>query len=293
MINSENPACRFHHLPSYNYNYTQPNIPTCFTWHQYLYPMDVFFICAAALLGSALTFFSGFGLGTLLLPVFGLFFPIEVAIAMTAVVHFLNNIFKLSLTYKNIQKKIAWQFGIPAMLAAIAGAWLLSHLPTISLYNYAIATKTYHITLLKSLIGLLMLLFALFEILPALKRWTVSPAWIPLGGVLSGFFGGLSGHQGALRSVFLLRLQLSKQTFIATGIAIACMIDISRLSMYAQQFSKVKTLPWSLVAAATVAAFAGAWLGNTWLKKITMPAFQWLVAIFIIVFACLLILGIV
>ncbi|MCC6761464.1 MAG: sulfite exporter TauE/SafE family protein [Chitinophagaceae bacterium] len=255
--------------------------------------MDVFLICAAALLGSALTFFSGFGLGTLLLPVFGLFFPIEVAIAMTAVVHFLNNIFKLSLTYKNIEKKIAWQFGLPAMLAAIAGAWLLSQLPTYTLHTYSIATNTYYITLLKTLIGILMLLFALFEILPSLKRSTVSPTWLPLGGLLSGFFGGLSGHQGALRSVFLLRLQLSKQTFIATGIAIACMIDISRLSMYAQQLSKVNTLPWAQVAAATVAAFAGAWMGNIWLKKITMPAFQWMVAIFIILFACLLILGIV
>jgi uncharacterized protein len=255
--------------------------------------MDFFLTCLTALLGSALTFFSGFGLGTLLLPVFGLFFPIEVAIAMTAVVHFLNNIFKLSLTYKNIQKKIALQFGLPAMLAAIAGAWLLSHLPTLPLFSYVIANKDFHVSLLKTLIGILMLLFALFEILPSLKRWTVSPAWIPLGGLLSGFFGGLSGHQGALRSVFLFRLQLSKQTFIATGIAIACMIDISRLSMYAQQLSKVKTLPWKLVAAATVAAFVGAWLGNTWLKKITMPAFPWMVAIFIIVFACLLILGIV
>lgn len=253
--------------------------------------MDFFLICLTALIGSALTFFSGFGLGTLLLPVFGLFFPIDVAIAMTAVVHFLNNIFKLSLTYKNIQKKIALQFGLPAMLAAIAGAWLLSHLPTLPLFSYTMATKTYHITLLKSLIGILMLLFALFEILPALKKWTVSPAWIPLGGLLSGFFGGLSGHQGALRSVFLLRLQLSKQTFIATGIAIACMIDISRLSMYAQQLSKVKTLPWKLVAAATVAAFVGAWLGNIWLKKITLQSFQLFVALYIFLFSVALIAG--
>jgi uncharacterized protein len=255
--------------------------------------MDFFLICLTALIGSALTFFSGFGLGTLLLPVFGLFFPIEVAIAMTAVVHFLNNIFKLSLTHKNIEKKIAWQFGIPAMLAAIAGAWLLTHISTQTLFTYNMGAKTYHITLLKGMIGVLMLLFALFELMPSLTHWTVSPKWIPLGGLLSGFFGGLSGHQGALRSVFLLRLQLSKQTFIATGIAIACMIDISRLSIYARQLSTVKSLPWFLVAAATVAAFAGAWLGNTWLKKITMPVFQWIVAAFIILFACLLIFGIV
>ena len=35
---------------------------------------------------SLLTFISGFGLGTLLLPVFAVFFPLEVAILLTAIV---------------------------------------------------------------------------------------------------------------------------------------------------------------------------------------------------------------
>jgi hypothetical protein len=38
-------------------------------------------------LASALTLFSGFGLGTLLMPVVALFFPLDLAIAMTAMVH--------------------------------------------------------------------------------------------------------------------------------------------------------------------------------------------------------------
>ena len=49
-------------------------------------------ICATAFIGSGLTLVSGFGLGTLLVPVFGLFFPIEVAISLTAIVHFLNSL---------------------------------------------------------------------------------------------------------------------------------------------------------------------------------------------------------
>jgi hypothetical protein len=42
-------------------------------------------VCAVALLASGLTFFSGFGLGTLLLPAFALFFAVEQAVALTAV----------------------------------------------------------------------------------------------------------------------------------------------------------------------------------------------------------------
>lgn len=47
-------------------------------------------LSATALATSALTLFSGFGLGTILTPVFAIFFPIEVAIASTAVVHLSN-----------------------------------------------------------------------------------------------------------------------------------------------------------------------------------------------------------
>ena len=47
-------------------------------------------VCATALIVAALTLFSGFGLGTLLMPAFALFFPVTVAVAATAVVHLAN-----------------------------------------------------------------------------------------------------------------------------------------------------------------------------------------------------------
>ncbi len=59
--------------------------------------MEYIVICLVALLVSALTLFSGFGLGTVLMPAFALFFPVPVAIAATAVVHLANNLFKVVL----------------------------------------------------------------------------------------------------------------------------------------------------------------------------------------------------
>ncbi len=55
-----------------------------------------------------------------------------------------------------------------------------------------------------------------------------------IGRALSGFFGGISCHQGALRTVFLILVQLGKETFIATGVVIACFIDVSRINVYAK-----------------------------------------------------------
>lgn len=257
--------------------------------------MELLLICTVAFFASGLTLFSGFGLGTLLLPVFGLFFPLEIAIAMTAIVHFLHNIFKLLLFKKHINLTVVLKFGLPSILAAFAGAFLLNQLGKGGpLTSYELGGNTYFITILKIVIGTLMIIFALFELVPALKKLSIDKKFLPIGGLLSGFFGGLSGHQGALRSVFLLRLKLSKEQFIATGIAIACMIDISRLSVYTINIQQsAGSLNYTWLIAATAAAFAGAWLGNKLLKKITLSLLQYIVAIFIILFSIALIAGIV
>lgn len=257
--------------------------------------MELLLICFVAFLASGLTLFSGFGLGTLLLPVFGLFFPVDIAIAMTAIVHFLNNLFKFFLFSKHISRPVLLKFGIPSVIAAVAGALLLNQLEKGNpLASYSMGGHVYHITLMKTVIGVLMIIFACFELVPSLKKLSIDTKYLPAGGLLSGFFGGLSGHQGALRSVFLLRLRLSKEQFIATGIAIACMIDISRLSVYSMNIRKAgDAMNYTWIAAAAAAAFAGAWLGNKLLKKVTITSLQYLVAIFIILFSIALIAGLV
>src|SRR5262245_51740326 len=98
---------------------------------------ELIILSIAALLTSLLTFFSGFGLGTILMPVFAVFFPVEVAIALTGVVHFLNNIFKLSLVGVKANKDVVLRFGIPAFIAAFAGAWLLLRMTDLKpIYEY-------------------------------------------------------------------------------------------------------------------------------------------------------------
>lgn len=257
--------------------------------------MEFVLICLVAMLGSALTFFSGFGLGTVLLPVFALFFPVELAIALTAIVHFLNNLFKLGLTYKGIRKEVLLRFGLPSVLAAVLGALLLNYLVGLPpLAQLEIFGKARDLTLMKLTVAALLIFFALFDLLPSLKNLEFPKKYLPLGGFVSGFFGGLSGHQGALRSAFLIRAGLSKESFIATGIAVACMVDISRLSIYAENISKVSGhLNWYLVLTAALSAFAGAYFGNKLLKKITISALQFMVAVALMVFAVFLGLGII
>jgi uncharacterized membrane protein YfcA len=200
---------------------------------------ELIILCLAALLTSLLTFFSGFGLGTILMPVFAVFFPVEVAIALTGVVHLLNNIFKLSLVGAKANKDVVLRFGIPAFIAAFAGAWLLLLMTDFRpIYEYSIGERVFSITPLKLVISVLLMFFSLMEVVPFLKNVQLGKDKLIIGGILSGFFGGLSGHQGALRSAFLIKSSLNKDAFIATGIVIACMVDVSRLEFTSHAFPR-------------------------------------------------------
>lgn len=243
--------------------------------------MAFLFIGVTAFLVSGLTLFSGFGLGTLLLPAFSLLFPVEVAVAATAVVHALNGLFKTGLLYRHAVSKILVRFGLPAVAAAFGGALILTRLSAGEpLHTFSLGDRVAAVTPLKLVMGTLILLFAAFELIPKMRRWRVSRRWLPLGGLLSGFFGGLSGHQGALRAAFLLPLGLGTRAFVGTQALLATMVDASRLLVYGAGFftgrmAGVSTKEqWQLVATATICAFAGAYTGRKLLPRVTLSSLR-------------------
>ncbi|HLG02066.1 MAG TPA: sulfite exporter TauE/SafE family protein [Bacteroidia bacterium] len=246
--------------------------------------MEFTVIALAAFLAAVLTFFSGFGLGTILAPVFMLFFPVELAIAMTGVVHFCSSLFKLFLVGGHADKMVLLRFGIPAVLASFAGAWVLVHITELEpLFTYELNGKMMVVTPVKFTIAILLIFFALMDLLPVFKKMEFSKDKLPVGGLLSGFFGGLSGNQGALRSAFLIRAGLTKEAFIATGVVISCFVDFTRLSVYAGRFLKAGVEEnLQIVIIATVAALLGAVIGNKLLKKVTLKFIQAVVAVLLI-----------
>lgn len=257
--------------------------------------MEIIIIPLVAFLVSILTFFSGFGLGTILTPAFMLFFPIELSIGLTGIVHFLNNLFKLFLVGKNANKEILIRFGIPAIVAAFIGAWVLVQIPTSQvLYSYSAFGKLIEVSVLKFTMALLLAFFAVLDLVPFLNRIQFGKKQLPIGGVLSGFFGGLSGNQGALRSAFLIKVGLSKEVFVATTVVISCFVDFTRLSVYASNL-KLSDLNANaiLIVVATFAAFLGAFLGNKLLKKVTLKFVQTIVAMLLILMSLGLVLGVV
>ena len=227
--------------------------------------VDYIIVSLSALLVAGLTLFSGFGLGTLLMPVFAVF-----------------------------------SFALPAAVAAVFGALTLSSLNKIpAIARYSLENHIFTITPVKLIIGVLMIIFALFELIPRFEKLQFQRKYLPAGGLLSGFFGGLSGHQGALRSAFLVKAGLTKEAFIGTGVISAVVVDVSRLIVYGltfftEDFMKLQeTNQTGIVLAAVLAAFAGSFAGSRLIKKIKMRSIQIMVGIMLLLLAIALAAGII
>jgi len=261
--------------------------------------MEYPLVALAALCVSALTLYSGFGTGTLLMPIFALFYPVEVAVGATAVVHGLNNIFKVALVGRQADRGLVLAFGLPAILAAFAGAAALGSASRLApLYSYTLGPHPALITPVKLVMALLMAAFALCELLPSLRALRFDRKYLVLGGVLSGFFGGFSGHQGALRSAFLTKVGISTEAFVGTNAVIGFLVDLARLSTYgaivlATDGGRFTTGQWGLILTGVAAAFVGTRLGKRHLHKITMHSVQTLTGVLLLAIALALGTGII
>lgn len=266
--------------------------------------MDFLVIPLLSAAVATLTLVSGFGLGTLLLPAFAIFFPMEIAIAATGVVHFVNNIFKAILIARWADRGVVLRFGLPAAAAALLGAGLMTAMVEVpALHSYRLGPLPAEITWLKLVIAGLLALFAALELWPRYQQVGFPRGALPIGGVLSGFFGGVSGMQGALRAPFLLRAGLDERGYVGTANVITLIVDSTRLAVYAvgltwlarhggyATLSDWRTL--ALVAAACAAAFLGSYAGTRLIRKVTVRGVRNLVAVLLFVAAAALAAGVV
>jgi uncharacterized membrane protein YfcA len=208
------------------------------------------------------------------------------AVVATALVHGANNVFKVSLLGRHADREVVLKFGLPAIAAAVLGALALGWIVAVGAEVEVVVNEQVvsQVTPIKLVIGLLMIAFALFELLPRFRALEFDRRYLALGGVLSGFFGGLSGHQGALRSAFLAKTGLTTERFVGSNAVIGFLVDLTRISVYAALFAAAGHRPggfdgWGLVMTGAVSAFAGVLAGKRYLKKVTMTSVRTLVGV--------------
>jgi len=207
-------------------------------------------------------------------------------------------LFKLLLVGREADRSLILRFGLPAIAAAVVGAALLGLLGGLpELGRYRLGGREAVLTPVGTVLGGLMIVFSLFELVPRLRALRVERQHLLLGGLLSGFFGGLSGHQGALRSTFLTKVGISTEAFVGTNAAIGFLVDALRIAVYAATIglahgaSPFAPEDWRLVATAVVAAFAGVVLAKKYVKKVEMTSVRWLTGVLLLAIGALLAAG--
>ena len=154
-------------------------------------------------------------------------------------------------------------------------------------FSYSAFGSEHEILFVKLVVGVLIVGFALLELRPGGARVAFSQRYLVPGGLVSGFFGGLSGNQGALRAGFLIRAGLDKQAFVGTSVVCAVIVDTMRIAVYGFAFLTIQSDALGpdlakIVAVAMIAAFIGAYAGIRLLDKVTLGFVRASVAVMMI-----------
>jgi uncharacterized protein len=224
---------------------------------------DAVLIIAGALAGfiAAVT---GFGIGSLLTPVFALQVDTRLAVAAVSVPHLIGTALRFWLMRGGVDRRILWSFGLTSGTGGLAGAML-----------YGVASSRW----LTILFGVLLLLAAASEIsgLARRMRFRGWVAWV--AGALSGMLGGLVGNQGGIRSAALIGFDLRKELFVGTATAIALFVDGARVPvyLYTQHEEMRAILLW--IALAMAGVIIGTVIGSRALGRIPDVGFRRVLAL--------------
>ena len=203
-------------------------------------------------IAAALTVPAGFGLATMLTPVVLVWLPPHEAIALVAIIHGAHNAWKLKLLNSRVDYQAVSRYGWALIIGAIIGAVLHSYIPSDPL---------------SLVVGCALIILPVLSVTEKWTNFRLPESEDRIGGFGSGFFGGLTGHQGALRAMFLQRRLPDKVAYAATASILALAVDVTRIPIYIMFEGTAILDEYILLLALTASAIFGVNLGKRWLVK--------------------------
>jgi len=216
-------------------------------------------LAAVSVLAGAVAGIAGFGIGTLVTPVLTLWWGTKLAVAMVAIPHLAGTALRFWLLRHRIDRRVLGSFGSASALGGLLGAWL--HVRFAS-------------TFLRIVLGGLLVCAGVAGLTGAGERLRVKGAVAWAAGVLSGFLGGLVGHQGGIRTAAMLGLEVPRDAFIATTTAVALIIDGVRIPFYLASHTESLSRHAPVIAMMTAGTLVGTIVGCAVLKEIPERLFR-------------------
>jgi uncharacterized protein len=217
----------------------------------------------ASLAAGATASISGFGIGSVLTPLVSIRIDTKVAVAIVSFPHLVGTLVRFIRLRKHINRRVAFSFGTASAVGGLGGALLNA---------YASGPA------LSYILGTLLVFAGLSGITGFADHLRLSGPWLWIAGLGSAALGGLVGNQGGIRSAAMLGFHLTKESFVATGTAIALVVDAARVPVY---FATQKTeilQHWPIITLSTVGVVIGTLAGSLVLERIPERTFKRLVS---------------
>lgn len=221
-------------------------------------------VAAAGIVAGAVASIAGFGIGSLLTPLLIPWFGGRAAVVLVAVPHAIATALRLW----RMRRDIAW--------ATLTGFGAAGGLVGAILFTQISGPQ------LTAVLAVLLIVAGGLQLAGRGTRVRIAPSWAPAAGAASGLFGGLVGNQGGLRSAGLLSLGLTARPFVATGAAIALLVDLVRVPIYIVSDGATILSAWRIVVAATAGAVIGTFAGTRLLLRLSEFTFRRVVGVALI-----------
>jgi hypothetical protein len=224
-------------------------------------------IAVAATFAGAIASVAGFGIGSILTPLFAIHFGTKLAVAAVSIPHLIATALRFVRIGEHVDKRVFVSFGITSAAGGLLGALLHARFSS---------------TALSYVLGALLVFAGMMGVtgLSRRMRFEGVAAWI--AGALSGAFGGLVGNQGGIRSAAMLGMRVSKESFVATATAIALVVDLARMPVYAVVQGREVMAIWPVLLLAIIGVVLGTLAGERVLRKIPEPLFRRIVSLIIL-----------
>ncbi|MBI4039510.1 sulfite exporter TauE/SafE family protein [Candidatus Daviesbacteria bacterium] len=230
--------------------------------------MEILYISILTLIAAAIGTITGFGTSTLMIPVLVIFLPPVEAIFLVAIIHWFGNIWKVALFRSGFNLRLLVLFGVIGLATSYLGAYI---------------SLGANEQILLRLLGTFLAGYAIFLIFQSKFKIPAGNLTALSGGALSGFFAGMFGIGGAIRSAFLSAFDLPKAVFIATAGAIGLLVDSTRIITYLTGGATLAKELWYGLLFFIPVSFLGAQIAKKVVDKIPQNKFRIVIAVFLFV----------
>ena len=200
-----------------------------------------------AFFAGAISAVAGLGIGSILTPLLGLAIGVKLAVAAAALPHFAGNALRLWTLRHRIDGQVLKTFGLMSAAGSLIGALIHARSGAGPL---------------KIAMAVILIIAGVLGVFGWMEKLRVGRNGAAIAGGASGFLGALVGFQGGLRAAAMLALDVRKEAFVATAVALAVIVDGARLPVYAWSVGREMSAIWPILLAATVGVALGTFAGK-------------------------------